>query len=346
MLIVCPNCATPTRSSRPRWARRAARCVACAAVRSGSRHDPAAADPSIATSPRSQRTAASAWRGRSPRPIAMTSQTEPMLGRAADVLRHAEGCASPLAAEHALAELAGSASTIIRAAPTTRYRRLPDADAAPRIGTPGACIARRRTSRPSRPGGRHGGVRAAPVGVVGCPACRSPSWRCSRSNAVLIGWRADVVRAAAANRFALCGDRPAGQSARARLRTTSRPPPRPMTACRCWWSRARSRSTSPRVVEVPRLRFALRNRNGQEVYTWTALPGRSVLAPGETLAFRSRLASPPADGERRAGAILQPPRPRRRHSMRIAMARILIAEDEESIRSWSPARSSRTGMRS
>jgi predicted Zn finger-like uncharacterized protein len=54
-------------------------------------------------------------------------------------------------------------------------------------------------------------------------------------------------------------------------------------------------SASTRAVEVPRLRFSVRNRNGQEVYAWTALPTRSVLAPGETLAFRSRLASPPPD---------------------------------------------------
>jgi hypothetical protein len=54
-------------------------------------------------------------------------------------------------------------------------------------------------------------------------------------------------------------------------------------------------STGERVAEVPRLRFSVRNRNGQEIYAWTALASRSVLAPGETLAFRSRLASPPPE---------------------------------------------------
>ncbi len=48
-------------------------------------------------------------------------------------------------------------------------------------------------------------------------------------------------------------------------------------------------------IEVPRLRFAARNPAGQEVYTWTALPSRSFLGLGESLEFRSRLASPPAD---------------------------------------------------
>jgi predicted Zn finger-like uncharacterized protein len=51
-----------------------------------------------------------------------------------------------------------------------------------------------------------------------------------------------------------------------------------------------------KTVEVPRLRFAMRNRAGHEVYAWTTVTGRSILAAGETAAFRTRLASPPADG--------------------------------------------------
>jgi hypothetical protein len=49
------------------------------------------------------------------------------------------------------------------------------------------------------------------------------------------------------------------------------------------------------AVEVPRLRFALRDRSGQELYSWTAMPTQTVLPPGETLPFRSRIASPPGD---------------------------------------------------
>jgi hypothetical protein len=55
-------------------------------------------------------------------------------------------------------------------------------------------------------------------------------------------------------------------------------------------------SVSKGMVEIPRLRFAVRNAAGQDVYAWTTLPERSMLAPGETLAFHSRLASPPPDG--------------------------------------------------
>jgi hypothetical protein len=51
-----------------------------------------------------------------------------------------------------------------------------------------------------------------------------------------------------------------------------------------------------RVLEVPRLRFAMRNRSGREVYAWTMLPSNGMLAPDAALAFRTRLASPPDDG--------------------------------------------------
>lgn len=53
-------------------------------------------------------------------------------------------------------------------------------------------------------------------------------------------------------------------------------------------------TTAP--IDVPRLRIALRNDSGGEIYVWTALPERPNLDPGETLPFRSRLASPPAEG--------------------------------------------------
>jgi len=48
--------------------------------------------------------------------------------------------------------------------------------------------------------------------------------------------------------------------------------------------------------EVPRVRFALKNPAGNEVYSWTTLPGRGSLGAGESEPFNTRLASPPADG--------------------------------------------------
>ena len=55
-------------------------------------------------------------------------------------------------------------------------------------------------------------------------------------------------------------------------------------------------SAASQPVEVPRLRLAMRNEAGGEIYAWTAMPPREVLGPGETMAFRSRLASPPGEG--------------------------------------------------
>ena len=52
-------------------------------------------------------------------------------------------------------------------------------------------------------------------------------------------------------------------------------------------------SVGSKPTEVPRLRFAARDASGQEVYTWNALPSRSILEPGEKLDFRSRFVSPP-----------------------------------------------------
>jgi predicted Zn finger-like uncharacterized protein len=52
---------------------------------------------------------------------------------------------------------------------------------------------------------------------------------------------------------------------------------------------------SRKIADVPRLKFAVRNPSGQEIYSWTAVPPRTTLPPGETVAFRSRLASPPPE---------------------------------------------------
>jgi predicted Zn finger-like uncharacterized protein len=50
-----------------------------------------------------------------------------------------------------------------------------------------------------------------------------------------------------------------------------------------------------KTVEVPRLKFIVRNVAHQEIYSWTAVPSRTALPPGEAVAFRTRLASPPPE---------------------------------------------------
>jgi predicted Zn finger-like uncharacterized protein len=49
-------------------------------------------------------------------------------------------------------------------------------------------------------------------------------------------------------------------------------------------------------VELPRLRFIVRDAQGSEIYAWNAVLEQPVLNPGEKAWFRSRLASPPAEG--------------------------------------------------
>lgn len=47
---------------------------------------------------------------------------------------------------------------------------------------------------------------------------------------------------------------------------------------------------------VPRLKFAIRDGKGQEIYSWTAQAETKDLKPGESQTFRRRLASPPLEG--------------------------------------------------
>jgi predicted Zn finger-like uncharacterized protein len=49
-------------------------------------------------------------------------------------------------------------------------------------------------------------------------------------------------------------------------------------------------------VELPRLRFSVRDAQGAEIYAWNAVLEQSILRPGEKAWFKSRLASPPPEG--------------------------------------------------
>ena len=54
-------------------------------------------------------------------------------------------------------------------------------------------------------------------------------------------------------------------------------------------------NTTRKNEDVPRLKFILRNAAQHEIYSWTAVPVRASLPPGEGVGFRTRLTSPPAD---------------------------------------------------
>lgn len=51
-----------------------------------------------------------------------------------------------------------------------------------------------------------------------------------------------------------------------------------------------------RSVEIPRLRFIVRDASGADIYAWNAVLEQPVLNPGEKAWFKTRLASPPAEG--------------------------------------------------
>jgi len=53
---------------------------------------------------------------------------------------------------------------------------------------------------------------------------------------------------------------------------------------------------SNKPVELPRLRFSVRDAQGAEIYAWNAVLEQPVLKPGEKAWFKSRLASPPSEG--------------------------------------------------
>jgi predicted Zn finger-like uncharacterized protein len=53
---------------------------------------------------------------------------------------------------------------------------------------------------------------------------------------------------------------------------------------------------SRKPVELPRLRFSVRDAQGAEIYAWNAVLDQPLLRPGERAWFKSRLASPPPEG--------------------------------------------------
>ena len=53
---------------------------------------------------------------------------------------------------------------------------------------------------------------------------------------------------------------------------------------------------SNKPVELPRLRFSIRDADGAEIYAWNTVLEQSFLRPGEKAVFKSRLASPPPGG--------------------------------------------------
>jgi predicted Zn finger-like uncharacterized protein len=115
-------------------------------------------------------------------------------------------------------------------------------------------------------------------------------------NGVLLGWRTDVVRLMpqTAPLFAAIGlpvnlRGLAFEDVTTSIETSENVP--------VLLVKGKITNISRQPRDVTRLRLAMRNAAGNEVYAWTSLPARSVLPPGESEPFETRLASPPAEGQ-------------------------------------------------
>jgi predicted Zn finger-like uncharacterized protein len=114
-------------------------------------------------------------------------------------------------------------------------------------------------------------------------------------NMAILGWRSDVVRLMpqTGSLFAAIG-LPVNLRGLAILDVTTAREAHDGVSVLLVRGRIANVSRQPR--DVPRIRFAMRDQAGTEVYSWTSLPERSALAPGDAEPFQTRLASPPASG--------------------------------------------------
>ncbi len=113
-------------------------------------------------------------------------------------------------------------------------------------------------------------------------------------DAILIGWRSDIVRALpqTASFYAFIGlpVNLRGLTFDGVVTTTEQHEGVPILVVE-----GNIVNNAHKIVDVPRLKFIVRNAARQEIYSWTAVPSHTMLPPGEAISFRTRLASPPPD---------------------------------------------------
>ncbi|MGA3309885.1 MAG: zinc-ribbon domain-containing protein [Xanthobacteraceae bacterium] len=113
-------------------------------------------------------------------------------------------------------------------------------------------------------------------------------------DSILVGWRSEIVRALpqTASFYALMGlpVNLRGLAFDGIVTTTEQHEGVPILVVE-----GNIVNAARKVEDVPRLKFVVRNAARQEIYSWTAVPSRTLLPPGEAVAFRTRLASPPPE---------------------------------------------------
>jgi predicted Zn finger-like uncharacterized protein len=280
MQIVCPHCKTAYEVD-PSSVGVAGRSVRCARCRTVWFATDSAALSQIAAAHRAEMTQFAAT---APDPHEASQWLEPE-GAATDTGRADFGFvhdAPPLAADSAGSDMAPASQMPVVESPAlaptesgfAATSRAPAAD----IETVAAQRAREQA--------RHWGLRL-------------PGWPTALLGLILldlglIGWRADIVRMApqTASLYAAFG-LPVNLRGLVLANVVSET--QTVDGVQVLQLQGEIVSAAKRTVAVPRLRFAVRNGSGNEIYSWTALPARSLLSPGETLAFQSRLASPPPE---------------------------------------------------
>jgi predicted Zn finger-like uncharacterized protein len=303
MLISCPNCATSYDVSAASLGTdgRSVKCVRCQevwfALPSAAPLPPADEEgmaSAAAASAQYRRAGPAAW-GSEPEPpvddFAVgdgASPIDPNLAARATGRQHVEYDDPPPLAADAQAVADEAARLDAHEAPPLA----PEAGEAAAVAAahiPGEdieSIAARRTRRAKAKRGR-GRLRPGLATVIAALLA---------ANAVLVGWRTDVVRLMpqTASLFAAIGLPVNLRGVAFSDVTTSI---EASEGVHVLLVKGHMTNVTRQPREVPRLRFAMRNAAGNEVYAWTSLPTKTTLAPGETEPIETRLAAPPADGQ-------------------------------------------------
>jgi predicted Zn finger-like uncharacterized protein len=293
MLIVCPTCATSydveLASLQPNG--RQVRCVRCRAIwhAAPSHADKLlAAAEAIGPEPQFAEAPADAFAEEPALQSADEQVADDGAWAAADDLPAAEPAAAEMAAEEPGAAIEVESPSIapvdlddgqppIEVQPTTEE----DAEPLEDIET----YAARRNKRGFRRPSLHWPLSNLQSGILALII----------TNAILVGWRNDVVRILpqTASFYSMLGlpVNLRGLAFDSIATTTEQHEGVPILVVE-----GSVVNNTRKIVDVPRLKFVVRNSANEEVYSWTAVAPRATLPPGEAVAFRSRLASPPTDG--------------------------------------------------
>jgi predicted Zn finger-like uncharacterized protein len=302
MLIVCPNCTTSYQVKSEAFGQsgRKVRCARCrrewfatpSAIPPAPGQMPTVASPptqAVATereegiaalaapsvAPDAEPPSEAAEPTSSPDHADPPSPTEAAVEAAAEPAPEPELPARPAAADAAETSASAGTGTDIETVAARRY------------GTVGRAL-RRPLPLLARLRGRTGQIFALPL---------LPTIIAAQLLAIgtVVGWRNDVVRAMppAASLFRLIG---LSVNLRGLAFADLRATPEAQDGVAVLVIEGTIENVTGSTVIVPRLRFALRNGARAELMSWTAPPEQPTLGAGEALAFRSRLAAPPANG--------------------------------------------------